>query len=1281
MNTQTYSTRAGRIALALLGVLLTLVLLAGQPGGAVQLAQAAAPAAGSDLQAEPQAPKAPNACLADAGYNATLERPRFCVYYNTPLTSAAQATTVANQVDQYWDRYVALGFTAPLVSGGEAKLRVQIVAGGCNGVAWENYIRVNQGCITTSNEEMQHTQGHELFHRVQFGYDADWSTNWTDIAWLYEGTARMMEDEATTNMDHWPQAMTAAFSFNQEVNNYLASTRFDITSWGMRYKSALWWKYFAEKYGTVATEPERGVDAIRRLWQNAHPASGITAVNTTLSLLGSSATFNSAFRRFTVANFAKDLTGLPNSSYWYDDEREAGNPAPFGPISPTNGGTINIGTSATWAAQSVERYAARYYKAMPGVTCPVVTASFHRISGADVFYHIVTQRGSAFAAHREGSGADWSQSFLNDGITQITAIFGGQNNAAQVDVTLSCANPTLQIKLPNDTAEAHVGPAATPGKFLAQVLVTNGSPTSPVISGLVNSNFAARVNGVSATVTGGGFIQEQYWLVIQAPVQGANGIYSLQISLQPAGGGGALASATNAHSIAYDSDFNDQILIIDRSGSMSEGNKMPAARDAGNLYVDITRDSDGLAVVGFDANVNPAPFGMQSVNAAVRTAAHTFINALAPGSSTSIGDGLHEAVNQRSTSGTGNPRCSMVLLSDGMENTSLFYSDVKTEVQDTHCPVTTIALGQQSDETLLQQIATDTGGLYFYNDVYVSAVADPAAPGAPAAIDPAADRTNLELANVYEYSDAFNEHRQRLLSETGSVARQATNTHTFLVDESVSQFVFTLDWLPAYYATLIPELRDPAGNVIPPASWAATFVNADSRHIGGRINKPDPGAWTLRITNTNSELSPVPYQVIVSGFSSLTVELLLPDRLKSTFLTGDRIPIYALLSSNRPIAGAQVIAFVTAPNNVITRLPLFDDGQHGDGIADDGLYANFYTRVTQSASVAPTGEKVEVPPPPKNEGSYRVRVTADGKAGSFLFHREALGSFVVLAGADIDQSGLPDNWEKANGVTDPKGDNDMDGLLNYEEYNYGTDPNNPDTDGGGESDGSEVHRRQPIDPLNPADDGVRRPNFLNSTAFNGLVRLVYDTTGGGRTPYFRMLLYRSESPDGPFDLLLDGLPSDGIFEDGKVTNGHTYFYRMIAEDDAGDAAAFVQSPPATPSADPFPPEARVIINNGAKGTNKLNVTLTFAPKDVPTPGEPDHFSDIADMMLSNDPNFEGAGWKSFKNNVAWNLAPTALGKFAKVYARFRDTAGNESVGVEIGAIRYEAWIYLPTVKR
>jgi hypothetical protein len=308
---------------------------------------------------------------------------------------------------------------------------------------------------------------------------------------------------------------------------------------------------------------------------------------------------------------------------------------------------------------------------------------------------------------------------LNDGLTRVTAIAGSLYMTSTVDISLSCATPSLDVKLPNSVALAHVQPGT---KLLAQVLVTDGSPTGPVVAGLHYSLFKAKVAGVDAPVVSGGYIQEQYWLIIKAPNGLPDGTYALEVMLQSPAGGAPLASDTNLDSIVYSSGKVDHVLVIDRSGSMGYGThpRLPAAQDAARFYVDITRQDDGLAIVPYNENVAPAPFVLASVSPLLRAAAKQYIGGLSAGGSTSIGDGLQEAVNQRSGSPTGNPACSFVLLSDGMENAPLYWSNVKAAVKASGCPVTAIAFGPESNETLMQDIAAATGGPMLYNDVSVS---------------------------------------------------------------------------------------------------------------------------------------------------------------------------------------------------------------------------------------------------------------------------------------------------------------------------------------------------------------------------------------------------------------------------------------------------------------------------------------------------------------------------------------------------------------------------------
>ncbi|MGD2147157.1 MAG: VWA domain-containing protein, partial [Anaerolineae bacterium] len=1007
-----------RVLLHVAGVLVALLLLGQVPAAG----QAAPPVdAGDEVEridahAQPQPawegtvpirPASPSACPAGpVDLPEEIERTNFCVYYTTDSISHAEATWAADWVEDYWDRFTSLGFNAPKHSG-LLEVRLLDIPDDCNGgTAWGwNYMTTYAGCFDT-DELAQKVLGHELTHRVQYSHDSGASAP-VQTKFLKEGTARASEDNWFLNIDQWPAALSFS-SFNSQVNNYLLDTNRDITSVPMRYNSCLWWKYASEQYGTIATEPERGVDFFLEVYdQNTAGHSGVSAVNNALSSMGTGTNFHGSFRRFAVAIWTKDLTGVPDGSYYFTDEDEAGNPAPYGPVDPEDGGTIEVGVDASWGADWVTKYGLRYYEADIGVNCPLVSATFDRNSGGPGFYHVVTQDGNAFDTHVESSGDEWIQAFLNDGITKIVAIVGSLENGSSVDVSLACANPVIEIKMPNSVAVAYV---TSSSHVLAQVLVTNGSPTGPVVAGLTNDDFSAQVGGTDATVVNGGFIQEQYWLVIEAPPLEL-GTYDLEITLEEPGTGTPIASDISAGSVVYDEDNTDQVLVIDRSGSMGTngGEKMEAAQEAANFYVDVTRDDDGLGIVPYNEDVDPAPFDLVEVDATVRSDAETYIDDISDGGWTSIGDGLREAVDQRGSSPTGNPRCSFVLLSDGMENADARWADVITDVVDIGCPVTAIAFGPESDETLMQDIATATGGAFFYNDVYVSTAVSAMTPGA---LTPA--QMALALDDVYEYAEGLGEGRQRLLQEEGAVsANSPTAFHQVFVDDTVVEAVFALDWFSKAYARLNLTLVRPDGGVIGPPY---TFEDEANGHVGWRWVKPQPGLWTLIVEYVGSEIGSVDYQVLVSAHSKATLHLLLPDRLGSRYYTGNRVPIYAFFSASEPIAGAEVRARVTAPDGTTTIVPLYDDGEHGDGGRDDGFYAGLYTLVNQADVVYPEGEEDQ--PTPNDEGAYRVRV----RATRGNIQREALGGFSVQESPDNNGNRMPDAYEEEYGISDPSDD-------------------------------------------------------------------------------------------------------------------------------------------------------------------------------------------------------------------------------------------------------------------
>ncbi len=534
-------------------------------------------------------------------------------------------------------------------------------------------------------------------------------------------------------------------------------------------------------------------------------------------------------------------------------------------------------------------------------------------------------------------------------------------------------------------------------------------------------------------------------------------------------------------------------LVLDRSGSMDDGDgaKLVATKTAAKAALAGLRDGDELALVTFnhDAQTISPVRRLDAVSRPELAAAIDGVRALGW---TSIGDGALEASSALVAAGYDersdhDPALAMLVLSDGRSNAGYEperytlhppyagYSDGTAlppgafDLEDLgpdNLPwptgtsgllgwttrsnfrgpngatylvprVSTVAIGQDSDAGPLRKMADVCRGTFSYAD------------GLTRADELRAAVTQVGDAVLGGLAAATG--RDRLFARTvGSLA----SLELPALPPGTRDVVVTI--LSHAGGLAHVSVEDARGRRARPASLAP-------HHAVFKLDGAVSGA--LRLADVSDVRGPVLVEVTARApgamFAHLDVDDVPapPTDGRSPFEparhAGKPVRVSAALVDEGPVRGAVVLATVVAPDGARRELALLDDGVHGDGAPNDGVYA-----ATLDATDAP--------------GVYRFELDARARAER-PFARAAHLAIALDAPPDRDRDGLPDAWERRHG-TDPSRDDarddpDGDGLDNATERRLGTLPLRGDSDGGGESDGSEAARGR--SPVTPGDDGAR----------------------------------------------------------------------------------------------------------------------------------------------------------------------------------------------------------------
>ncbi len=505
---------------------------------------------------------------------------------------------------------------------------------------------------------------------------------------------------------------------------------------------------------------------------------------------------------------------------------------------------------------------------------------------------------------------------------------------------------TVNIVDPQTGDVAEAGDPSNPNVVLVKVEATQpyAADTSSSLVDAVAADFEVEIEGTSASVINGLPVGDQFWLNVlpQSGVYSAGSKYDLTVRWL----GHGQDSETNAV-LFTEREQTDRAIVLDHSGSMSDYDKMAAVQNAARLFIDQSLVDDRIAVVGFSTNAStPYPSTAVSANPGnpELEAAKDEVDAFSPTNRTAIGKGL--LAGQTEVTANASEVDVIVLLSDGMENEDPRYDTpaVKGVIEPTDTIVHTVSVGPPSagHHGLMEEIADDNGGEDYVvtEDASVAAASLTAAAAAQTGIDAWPQRLPNRMGDSYKQiaEEILDEHR--LFQASGLADPKAgAERWEINVPDGLERITFAVNWsVYGHQLRLIavsPDGKEYAYDQSNP------LCRTDPTHETCIIEKPLPGRWLLvvQFVETNPENE---FIVWASARTSVHFEL---EVATSPAPMGEPVHLLGFLSQReRPLPGQKVVVNVyNMSYSGLTQLELLDDGQHGDGQPEDGIYGGYYT--------------------------------------------------------------------------------------------------------------------------------------------------------------------------------------------------------------------------------------------------------------------------------------------------------------------------------------------------